>query len=93
MSKIYKKMTANDSKSYLGYFNKLVDQYITIHHCPISKEPIDADYSDLTEEIESSYKASKFKVGNRVRITKYKSFSVKFTLQIGQEKYLLSILC
>ena len=35
MSKIYKKMTANDSRSYLGYFNKLVDQYIiqyiTIH--------------------------------------------------------------
>ena len=26
-SKIYKKMTANDSKSYLPYLNKLVDQY------------------------------------------------------------------
>ena len=27
----------------------------------------------MIEEIESSYKASKFKVGDRVRITKYKS--------------------
>ena len=25
--KSYKKMTANDSKSYLGYLKKLVDQY------------------------------------------------------------------
>ena len=35
MSKSIKKMTANDSKSYIRYFNKLVDQYIvqyiTIH--------------------------------------------------------------
>ena len=73
--------------------NTLFNTLQYIYHCPISKEPIDADYSDLTEEIESSYKAPKFKVGNRVRITKYKSFSVKVTLQIGQEKYLLSILC
>ena len=26
-SKIYKRMTPNDSKSYLPYLNKLVDQY------------------------------------------------------------------
>ena len=27
-SKIYKKLTTNDSKSYLGYLNKLVDNKI-----------------------------------------------------------------
>ena len=27
MGKIYKKLAANDSKSYLGYLNKLVDEY------------------------------------------------------------------
>ena len=33
-AKIYKKMTANNSKSYLRYLNKLVDQYNnTYHHC------------------------------------------------------------
>ena len=31
-AKIYKKMTANDSKSYLPYLNKLVDQYNNTHH-------------------------------------------------------------
>ena len=35
-----------------------------------AKKPIDTDYSALTEKIESSHKASKFKVRDRVRITK-----------------------
>ena len=30
--KIYKKMTPNDSKSYLGYLNKLVNQYNNTYH-------------------------------------------------------------
>ena len=37
--KIYKKLTANDSKYYLPYLNKLVDQYNTYHHS-INKKPI-----------------------------------------------------
>ena len=36
--KIYKKMTVNDSKSYLGYLNKLVDQYNNTYHCSIGKK-------------------------------------------------------
>ena len=32
--KIYQKVAANNSKSYLTYLNKLVDQYNnTYHHC------------------------------------------------------------
>ena len=56
-SKIYKKMTANDSKSYLPYLNKLVDQYnntyYSINKHSINKKPINADYSALAENIES----------------------------------------
>ena len=45
-------MTANDSKSYLSYLNKLVDQYNnTIIHS-IHKKTINADYSASTEKIE-----------------------------------------
>ena len=33
-SQIYKKKTANDSKSYLPYLNKLVDQYNNTYHHP-----------------------------------------------------------
>ena len=62
------------------YLNRLVDQYHNTYHRSIGIKPVDADYSDLTEEIESSYQAHKFKVGNRV-------------LKIGPEKCVLSILC
>ena len=39
----------------------------------IDKTPIYAYYSALTKEIESSHKATKSKVGDRVRITKHKN--------------------
>ena len=35
--RIYKKMTVNDSKSCLGYLNKLVDKYNNTYHCSIGK--------------------------------------------------------
>ena len=36
-AKIYKKMTANDNKFYLGYLNKLVDEYKNTYRCSICK--------------------------------------------------------
>ena len=66
-------MTANDSKSYLSYLNKLVDQYNNAYHTSINKKPINADYSALTEKLETNPKTPKFKVNDRVRITKYKN--------------------
>ena len=71
--KIYEKMTANDSKSFLSSLNKLVDQYNNTYYHSINKKPINADYSVLTEKIETSSKAPKFKVNDTVRITKYKN--------------------
>ena len=67
-AKICKKLTANDSKSYLGYLNKLADEYNNSYHHPIDKKSVDADYSTLTEEIESIQKAPKLKVRDRVRV-------------------------
>ena len=78
--KIYKKITDNDSKSYLPYLNKLVDQCNNTYHHYTKKTPINADYSTFTEKTETNYKAPKFKVGDRVRITKYKNiFSKGYT--------------
>ena len=90
-AKIYKKMTANNSKSYLSYLNKLVDQYNKPHHS-FSKKSFSADYYALTEKIETNHKAPKFKVNDRVRVLSIRIFLVKVTLKIGQKKYLLSIL-
>ena len=60
---------AHNSLSYLYYLDKLVDEYNNTYHRSIGKKPIDADYTALTEEIETVTKAPKFKVSDRVRIT------------------------
>ena len=45
--KMFKRMTANDSKSYLGYLNKLVDEYNDTYHYSVGRKPIHANYSAL----------------------------------------------
>ena len=73
-------MTANNKKSYLGYLNNLVHEYSNSYHHSIGNKPINADYAALTEKIETNPKSSKSKVGNRIRITKYKNiFSKDYT--------------
>ena len=50
-------MTANDSKSYLPYLSKLVDQCNNTYHHSVNKSPINADYSSWIEKIEMKDKA------------------------------------
>ena len=76
-AKTYKKVTANDKKSYLPYLNKLVDQYNNTYYHSIHKKPINIDYSALTKNIEMNPKAPKFKVNYRRRITNYKNIFSK----------------
>ena len=57
--------------------NKLEDKYNDTSHRSIDKKPIDADYSTLTEEIDTVHKAPKFKVGGNARITKYNNIFSK----------------
>ena len=70
-------MTAYNSKSYLSYLNKLVDQYNDMYHHFINKKPINADYSTLTKKIVINPKSPEFKVSDRFRITKYKNIFSK----------------
>ena len=85
-------MIAYDRKYYLPYLNKLVYQYDNTYHHSLNKKSINADHSALTEKIVTNPKVSKFKVNDRVIITKYIIYIVKITLKIGQDKYLLLIL-
>ena len=83
-------MTANDSKSYLPYLNKLVDQYNSTYHHSIGRKPINADYSAFTEKMKTFSKAPKFKVHERVRITKYKNiFSKGYTENWSREIFII----
>ena len=67
--------------------NNLVDEYNSTYHS-IGKKRIDHDYSALTEEFELSHKVLKFKVGDRVRITKYKNIFSKVCTDNWPKKYL-----
>ena len=88
--KIHKKMTANDSKSYLPDLNRLVDQYNNTYHHSINKKPINVDYSASIENIESNPKAPKLKVNGRVRITKYKNiFNKGYTGNWSREIFII----
>ena len=89
-AKIHKKMTANDSKSYLPYLNELVDQCNNTYYHSITEKPINPDYSALTQNIEINPKASKFNVNDRVRITKYKNiFSKDYTENWSREIFII----
>ena len=75
--KSIKKITANDGKSDLSYLNRLVDDYSFSYHRSVHKKAIYADYSAFPEEFESSHKVPKFKVADKVGITKYKNIFSK----------------
>ena len=83
-TKIFKKITANDSKSYLPYLNKLVNQYNNTYHHSIKEKPINADYSALTEKIETNHKATKFKVNLESAILSIRIFLLTVILKIDQ---------
>ena len=91
--KIYKKLIANNIKSYLTHLNKLVDQCNNNNHHSIDKKLINCDYSALSEKIEMNPKATKYKINDRLELLGITIFLVKVKLKIGQDKYLLLILC
>ena len=72
-SKIYNKMTANNTKSDLSYLNELIDENNNTYRCFIGKKPVDADFSALTKETETNPKSRKFEAEYSIRITKYKN--------------------
>ena len=68
--------------SVICYFDqfKLVDQCNNMYDSSVGKKAVDADYSALTEKIKTNPKAPKFKVGDRIRITRQKNiFSKSYT--------------
>ena len=53
--------------------NELIDQYNKTYHHYINRKPINVGYSALRKKIGTNSKAPKFKVNDRVKITKYKN--------------------
>ena len=75
-------MMAINIHSYHDHLDKLLDEYNNTYNYSIEKKPIHADYSALSEVIETNHKVPKFKNGDRVRITKYKNILAKVTSEV-----------
>ena len=83
-------MTAGDTKTYLGYLYELVDEWNNTYHRFINEENIGATYTALTKETGVNPKLSKFKVFDRVMITKYKNiFSKAYTENWSKEMFVI----
>ena len=71
-------MTAISKNVYFDVLNDIVDKYNNAYHKTIKMKPIDvADDSFAEHDKESNEKDPKFKVGDHVRISKYKNIFAK----------------
>ena len=91
-NKIYKHMTAISKNVYYDTLDDIVNKYNNTVHKTIKMKPIDVINDSFAEyNEESNEKDPKFKVGDHVRISKYKNIFVKDILLIGQKKFLLLV--
>ena len=73
-NKIYKYMTSISKNVYIDKLDDIVNEYNHTYHSTIKMKPIDVkDNTYVNIYKEGSNKDSKFKVGDHVRISKYKN--------------------
>ena len=77
-------MIAISTNVYIDKLDDAVNKYNDTYHRTIKLKPTDIKRSTYTDyDVENNDKDPKFKVGNHVKILKYKNFFFKVTLQIG----------
>jgi hypothetical protein len=92
---IQKHMTTNQTSKYIDVLQKLLNEYNTRYHTSIKMTPFEASdpknkdtvLNNLYSSIKPALSKPKFKVGDRVRITKYKNifekgYTAKWTKEI-----------
>ena len=88
-TKIYKYMTSISKNVYIDKLDDIVNEYNNTYHRTIKMKPVDVKdntYIDFKKEIND--KDPKFKVGDHVRISKYKNVFAKDIHQTGLKKFL-----
>ena len=89
-SKIYKYMTSISKNVYIDKLDDIVDEYNNTYHTTIKMKPADVkDNTYINADKEINNKDPKFKVGDHVRISKYKNIFAKGYMPNWSEKYLL----
>ena len=76
-SKLYKHMTAIGKNEYYDVLDDVVNKYDNTKHSTIKMKPIDVGNNKRVYIDEHNEKRSRFKVGDRVRISKFKNIFVK----------------
>ena len=89
-SKIYKYVTSISKNVYIDKLNAIVNKYNNTYHAKIKMKPIDVkDNTYINTDKEINYKDPTFKVGDYVRISKYKNIFAKAYMPNWSEKFLL----
>ena len=82
-------MTSISKNVYIDKLDYIANEYNNTYHRKIKMEPVDVKnniYIDSNKEVND--KDLKLKFGDHVRISKYKMFLLKDTLQTGLKKLL-----
>ena len=91
-NKIYKYMTTISKNVYIHKLDDPVDEYNNTYHRTIKMKPVDVKdntYIDFEKEINN--KDPKFKVGDHVRISKYKNtFAKGYMSNLSEEVFIIS---
>ena len=91
-TKIYKYMTSVSKNVYIDKLVDIVDEYNNTYHRAIKMKPVDVKdntYIDFKNEIND--RDPKFKVGDHVRISKYKNiFAKRYTPNWSEEVFVIS---
>ena len=91
-NKIFKHMTVISKNVYFDALDDIVNKYINTVHRTIKMKPIDVTSNSYAEYNEDSNKRDpKFKVGEQVRISKYKNIFAKgYTPNWSEEVFVVS---
>ena len=76
-NKLYKHMTATGKNLYYDVLDDVVNKYNNTKHSTIKMKPIDVGDNKRVYIDEHNEKDSRFKVGDRVRISRYKNIFAK----------------
>ena len=76
-NKLYKYMTATGKNVYYDVLDDVVNKYDNTKHSSIKMKPIDVKNNKIVYIDEHNEKDSRFKLGDRVRISKFKNIFAK----------------
>ena len=90
-SKIYRHITSISKNVYNNKLDDIVDEYNNTYHTTIKMKPIDVkDNTYINTDRKITNKGPKFKVGDHVRISKYKNIFAKgYTPNWSEEAFVI----